>query len=114
MSCRRGVGVRAFDTGQKLVGQLGLLHVPTLLLPPAKSLADTYRQFEELGQATGHPVAATQEVASIRHQLDAIAGAVGNQARGLTYYQESDNTLYTATSKTFIGALYARLGMGNI
>jgi iron complex transport system substrate-binding protein len=114
MTFRPDLVVLAFDTGQKLVGQLGLLHVPTLLLPPAKSLDDTYRQFEELGQATGHPVAATQEVASIRHQLDSIAGSVGNRARGLTYYQEIDNTLYTATSKTFIGALYARLGMVNI
>jgi iron complex transport system substrate-binding protein len=106
--------VLAFDTGHNLVAQLGLLHVPTLLLPPATSMEDTYRQFEELGQATGHASAAAREVASIRQQLDSISGSVGNRARGLTYYQEIDNTLYTATSKTFIGALYARLGMVNI
>jgi iron complex transport system substrate-binding protein len=114
MTFRPDLVVLAFDTGHNLVAQLGLLHVPTLLLPPAKSLDDTYRQFEELGQATGHPAAATQEVASIRQQLDSIAGSVGARAKGLTYYQEIDNTLFTATSKTFIGALYARLGMVNI
>jgi iron complex transport system substrate-binding protein len=114
MTFRPDLVVLAFDTGHNLVAQLGLLHVPTLLLPPATSMDDTYRQFQELGQATGHAAAATQEVASIRQQLDSIAGSVGNRVRGLTYYQEIDNTLYTATSKTFIGALYARLGMVNI
>jgi iron complex transport system substrate-binding protein len=114
MTFRPDLVVLAFDTGHNLVAQLGLLHVPTLLLPPATSMDDTYRQFEELGQATGHASAAAREVASIRQQLDSIAGSVGNRARGLTYYQEIDNTLYTATSKTFIGALYARLGMVNI
>ena len=114
MTFRPDLVVLAFDTGHNLVAQLGLLHVATLLLPPATSMDDTYRQFEELGQATGHASAAAREVASIRQQLDSIAGSVGNRARGLTYYQEIDNTLYTATSKTFIGALYARLGMVNI
>ncbi|MEA2566165.1 MAG: cobalamin transport system substrate-binding protein, partial [Actinomycetota bacterium] len=114
MTFRPDLVVLAFDTGHNLVAQLGLLHVPTLLLPPATSMDDTYRQFQELGQATGHAAAATREVASIRQQLDSIAGSVGNRVKGLTYYQEIDNTLYTATSKTFIGALYARLGMVNI
>jgi iron complex transport system substrate-binding protein len=114
MTFRPDLVLIAFDTGHNLVAQLGLLHVPTLLLPPAKSLDDTYRQFQELGLATGHPAAATQEVTSIRQQLDSIAASVGTQAKGLSYYQEIDNTLFTATSKTFIGALYARLGMVNI
>jgi len=114
MTFRPDLVVLAFDTDHKLVAQLGLLHVPALLLAPAKSLEDTYRQFEELGQATGRAAAATQEVASIRQQLDSIVGSVGNRAKGLTYYQEIDNTLYTATAKTFIGALYARLGMVNV
>jgi iron complex transport system substrate-binding protein len=114
MTFRPDLVVLAFDTGHNLVAQLRLLHVPTLLLPPATSMEDTYRQFEELGQATGHASAAVREVASIRQQLDSIAGSVGSRAKGLTYYQEIDNTLYTATSKTFIGALYARLGMVNI
>lgn len=104
----------AFDTNNALVAQLRTLGVPALLLPPAATLNDTYDQFTELGEATGHVGAAASEVASIRQHLDAIASSVGTRARGLTYYQEVDPTLYTATSKTFIGALYARLGMVNI
>jgi len=106
--------ILAFDTGHNLVAHLGLLHVPTLLLPPAKSLSESYDQFKALGGATGHTAAATREVASISRQLDSISRSVGGRARGLTYYQEIDDTLFTATSKTFIGALYARLGMVNI
>ncbi len=54
------------------------------------------------------------KVASIRAKLDGTVRKVGAKAKGLTYYQEIDPTLYTATSHTFIGALYARLDMVNI
>src|SRR6202022_1842200 len=63
---------------------------------------------------TGHSAEASAEDATIGRQLDAIVRAVGARARGRTYYHEVDNTLYTATSKTFLGALYARLGMLNV
>ncbi len=104
----------AFDTGGKLAGQLATLHIPALLLPPAATIDDTYNQITDLGRATGHVTDAAGEDATIRQQLDRITSAVGGQAKGLTYYHEVDNTLYTATSKTFIGALYARLGMVNV
>jgi iron complex transport system substrate-binding protein len=102
------------DSSGKLVGQLATLHIPTLLLPPAVTIDDTYTQLTVLGQATGHVAQATAESTSIRQQLDSITRSVGDRAKGLTYYHEIDSTLYTATSKTFIGALYARLGMVNI
>jgi iron complex transport system substrate-binding protein len=104
----------AFDTSGKLVGQLGVLHIPVLVLPPATTIADTYSQFRVLGVATGHGVEATREATTISQQLDSITRAVGDRAKGRTYYHEVDSTLYTATSKTFIGALYARLGMVNV
>jgi iron complex transport system substrate-binding protein len=104
----------AQDESGKLVADLNSLHIPTLLLPAATTLADTYQQFLEIGQATGHEAAARTEVASIKAKLDAIVRQVGTKDKGLTYYQELDPTLYTATSQTFIGSLYARLGMVNI
>lgn len=114
MTFRPDLVVVAFDTGGALVSQLKLLHVATLVLPPATTINDTYDQFRALGDATGHRAAADAEVASIGQHLDAVVAGVGARAKGLTYYQEIDNTLFTATSKTFIGALYARLGMVNI
>ncbi|HVM64854.1 MAG TPA: ABC transporter substrate-binding protein [Acidimicrobiales bacterium] len=106
--------VVAFDSGGKLSSELAALKVPALVLPPATTIDDTYSQFTLLGRVTGHAAEAAQEDATIRQKLDAITASVGTRAKGLTYYHEVDNTLYTATSKTFIGALYARLGMVNV
>ncbi len=103
-----------FDTTGTVGRELATLHIPALLLPPATTIDDTYSQFMVLGEATGHVAEAAQEDASIRQKLDAIVASVGDRAKGLTYYHEVDSTLYTATSKTFIGALYARLGMVNV
>jgi iron complex transport system substrate-binding protein len=106
--------VLANDQSGGMVHELGLLHIPALLLPAAPSIAASFQQFETLGLATGHVTAAQQEVGAINTRLNAIVRAVGNHAKGLTYYHELDPTLYTATSRTFIGALYARLGMVNV
>lgn len=104
----------AFDTGGKLISQLATLHIPALLLPPAKTMDDSYNQYRELGLATGHWAESVKQANSVAGQLDAVVKSAGGRARGLTYYHEIDNTLYTATSKTFIGALYGRLGMVNV
>jgi len=114
LSVRPDLVILAFDTGHSVMAQLATLHVTGLLLPPAATLDDTYTQISELGQATGHVSDAAAEAASIRQGLDHVAASVGDRAKGRTYYQELDNTLYTATSKTFIGALYARIGMVNV
>jgi iron complex transport system substrate-binding protein len=106
--------ISPFDTTTKLTTQLATLHINALLLPPAKTIDDTYHQFMVLGRATGHAAEAAREDDLVRQQLDAITRSVGDRAKGRTYYHEVDSTLYTATSKTFIGALYARLGMVNI
>jgi iron complex transport system substrate-binding protein len=106
--------ILAQDETGKLASQLAELGIPTLILPPANGVEDTYRQISLLGRATGHLGAATNENASIRRHLAAIVRSVGRRARGLTYYQEVDPTLYTATSKTFIGGLYKSLGMVDI
>ena len=104
----------AQDESGTVVAQLGALRIPTLLLPPASTLRDTYDQLAEIGMATGHVQAAASEATSIKQRLDAVTAAVGGRTKGRTYYHEVDPTLYTATSHTFIGALYGRLGMVNV
>lgn len=106
--------ILAFEESPTVVSQLAALGIPTLLLPPATTVAGTYDQLHELGLATGHVSAAGTEVANVKAQLSAIVASTGGKAKGVTYYQEVDPTLYTATSHTFIGALYARLGMVNV
>lgn len=106
--------VIADDTAGKITGALKALDIPVLLLPAASHLEDSYRQFRELGKATGNDHGAATAVAHLRHSLDVTARRIGPIAKGKTYYHELDNTLYSATSDTFIGEIYTRLGMINI
>lgn len=106
--------ILAQDETGKIASELAALGIPTLILPAASAISDTYSQITVLGRATGHESQAVAENASIRSQLAAIVRSVGTRGKGVTYYQELDPTLYTATSNTFIGELYASLGMVNI
>jgi iron complex transport system substrate-binding protein len=106
--------VLAYDQSGHMVSQLAKLGIPALLLPAAPTIAASFQQFEELGRATGHEAGARAEVAYLGSRLAQIARSVGNRVRGMTYYHEEDPTGYSATSDTFIGQLYARLGMVDI
>ena len=97
-----------------LAAQLRTLHIPTLLLPAANNVAAADLQIDELGAATGHAAAAARTVREITADLDTVARSVGSGATGKTYYIEFDPTLYSVTSKTFVGALFSRLKMVDI
>ncbi len=78
--------VAADDTGD-LVANLEKARVPTLLLPAAEDLEETYSQMERLGAATGHADEAEQDVTDMREGIDqALADAP--DADGLTYFHE--------------------------
>lgn len=105
--------VTAFDPGD-LESGLAELSIPTLLLPSATTLDDTYTQMEQLGVATGHVGDAAEAVADIRTRLEAAVAEAGEVPAGTTYYHELDNTYYSATSATFIGEIYGLFGLENI
>jgi iron complex transport system substrate-binding protein len=97
-----------------VVQQLKLLGIPSLVLPPANTMADVYSQIAELGAATGHVKTASAVKASVAtHIATAVRDAHG-AGRGDTYYVELDPTYYTATAKTFIGAEFSLFGMRDI
>jgi iron complex transport system substrate-binding protein len=103
--------VISYDPGDLVVG-LDLLGIEVLVQGTASSLEGTYFQISELGEKTGHSEAAEELNESIASDLASLAeDPVGT---GLTYFHEVDNTLYTATSSTFIGQLYSLLGLENI
>jgi iron complex transport system substrate-binding protein len=106
--------ITAFDTGDQLSHQLQALKIPTLVLPAATSLADTWSQFRLIGRATGHAANAQAEVSRLQAQLRQAAAAASPSTRNKTYYVEFSSNLYTATSKTFIGSLFSLLGMKNV
>ena len=93
---------------------LGTFGIPVLSTPAATDLNDEYKQFTEIGAATGHKAAAAAEVSKIKSQIRSIVASVGTQARGKTYYYELEQTYYSVTSSTFIGQVLGLLGLKNI
>jgi iron complex transport system substrate-binding protein len=100
------------DPGELKAG-LDKLSIPVLHQPAASKLDDTYAQLDQLGRATGHEDEAGQVATAMRAEIEKIAAA-SRPERPLTYYHELDKSLYSVTSKTFIGQLYGQLGMKNI
>jgi iron complex transport system substrate-binding protein len=100
------------DTGD-LAASLRRLEIPALGLPAATRLDDSYAQIQQLGKATGHAAEAETLVTAMRSEIQQIVAAAKLE-RPLTYYHELDKNLFSVTSKTFIGQLYAQLGLQNI
>ncbi|GAA3936713.1 ABC transporter substrate-binding protein [Actinoplanes auranticolor] len=102
------------DDLEKIADQLGKLKIPVLLAPAAKVIDDSYRQIDQLGALTGHRDESAALVTRMRTEIDKIVRGVPPRTEPLSYYYEIDETLYSATSKTFIGSLLAPFGLTNI
>lgn len=97
-----------------LVSGLTKLKIPVLLLPAASTLDDSYAELAALGRATGNEQQAADVVSRMRADIEKIVKETPKPNRPLRYYYELDPTYYTVTSSTFIGQLYALLGLTNI
>ncbi len=102
------------DGSGELGASLKKVGIDTLALPAAKTIDDTYDQITKLGLVTGHQREAATVVASMRTDIASLVAEVPKRATPLTYFHELDNTLYSVTSKTFIGELYGLAGLKNI
>ena len=102
------------DDSKDLSGQLGKLGIAVWVgLAPA-TFDDVYAQIEQLGATTGHIGEAAEVVGQM--QTD-IAGAIAAAPRAtdpVSFYHELDPTLYSVTSNTFIGQVYALFGLVNV
>jgi iron complex transport system substrate-binding protein len=104
--------IAAYDPGG-LVDGLERLGIPVLLQDAAPDLEAAYGQIETLGEVTGRiedALAVTEEMEAEIEEL--IASTEG--AAGLSVYHELGPDFFSATSKTFIGSIYERLGLENI
>ena len=97
-----------------IVDALDSLSIPTLLLPAAESLEDTYEQLETLGEATGNAEEADEVAADVQERIAAAVESVPADAEGTSVYHELGPELYSATSDTFIGSIYSMFGLENI
>jgi iron complex transport system substrate-binding protein len=105
--------VIAGDT-KDLKAQLKAISIPVLDLPAAATLEDTYEQVTVLGERTGHESKARSVAANLRKRIAELRKDVPKRDVPLTYYHELDTTLFSVTSETFIGEIYALAGLENV
>jgi iron complex transport system substrate-binding protein len=106
--------VVTYENVDDIVGELGKLHIPVLLELPPTALSGAYTEVVELGAVTGHERRAAAVAAAMRRQVAATVASVPKPRRPLSVYHELDQTYYSASSGSFIGQLYALLGLRNI
>ena len=102
------------DDIDKIVAQLGKLKIPVFLTPAATSMDDTYREIGQLGALTGHEAEAEALHQQMTAQIGKILAGVPARRKPLSYYYELDPTLYSVTSKTFIGSIFAMFGLTDV
>ncbi|GAB2613919.1 ABC transporter substrate-binding protein [Paractinoplanes abujensis] len=98
----------------KIVSQLDKLKIPVFVASATTDLDGTYQQIGQFGSLTGHTAEADALSAKMTADIDKIVKDVPPRSTPLTYYYELDPTLYSVTSKTFIGSIFAKFGMTNV
>jgi len=103
----------AYDAGG-IVDQLKSLSIPVFMAAAATSFEDVYLQIEQLGALTGNLENAVLLSGQMQTDIAAAVAEVQLPTTPITYFHELDNTLYSATSNTFIGQVYGLFGLKNI
>lgn len=106
--------VVTMDDPGGIVASLAAIDIPTLALPAAATIDDTYQQLEQLGAATGNIAGAAAVVADMQAQIDGILSSVDLPGGSMTYFHELTPDYYTVTSQTFVGHVYQLLGLTSI
>jgi iron complex transport system substrate-binding protein len=82
--------------------------------PIGTTIEDSFRQIQELGDATGNAEAADALVQEMEAEIESIVATTPVPPEPLSIYHELDPTLYSLDSTTLIGELYSLLGLRNI
>jgi len=95
-----------------VVAGLRKLGIRVLLQPAAKNLAGAYAEISQLGGVTGRRRQAGALVTRMQRAIAKVVKSVPK--RHLSVYHELSPDYYSATSRTFIGKIYALFGLRNI
>lgn len=97
-----------------LTDQLQPLGIPVWSGATAVTFDDVYTQIEQLGALTGNVAEAAVLVGQMQTDIAELVASIDPADPPLTYYHELDDTLFSVTSRTFIGEVYALFGLENI
>lgn len=89
------------------------LKIKVFLESAPKTLREAYLEITALGRATGKISGAQSVVSDMKKKISAAIKA-GRNSKKISFFHELDNTLYTATSDTFIGKVYKDFNLINI
>ena len=89
------------------------LKIKVFLERAPKTLREAYLEITALGRATGK-ISGAQNVVSEMKSKISVAVKSGRTSKKISFFHELDNTLYTATSDTFIGKVYKDFNLINI
>lgn len=105
--------VIAFDP-KGLSEALGRLGIPVVFHNAAATLPGAYQQIRQLGKVTGHAREADRLVTRMKRRIGEIVTKARAKVAGATVYHELDPMLFSVTSTTFVGRVYALFGLRNI
>lgn len=103
----------SFDPGDVIAG-LETLGIPTILHGTALTLDQAFTQIEQTGAAVGRVGDAAELVAAMQADIDAAVASAPVLDPAPRIFHEVSFDLYSSTSSTFIGQLYALFGLENI
>ncbi len=105
--------VVAYDP-KDLVPALTKLGIPVIFHKPSSTIRGAYQQIRQLGTVTGRSPQAAALVARMKGQIARIVAKRKGPAAGASVYHELDPSLFSATSNTFAGRVYALFGLKNV
>ncbi len=103
--------VMSYDANDVVAG-LGELGIPVVLDSAPVDIESGYDNVAMLGVATGQIDGAAATVATMREEIAAAFEAAPQVDARI--YHELDQTYFSASSATFIGSVYAEMGLTNI
>lgn len=96
-----------------VISGLRRLGLTVLAEPAPDDLEDAYHQIRELGVVTGHPAEGKRVASRTRARVERLIAAAP-AGPPLKVFHELDPDLFSASSDSFIGRIYARLGLRNV
>ena len=105
--------VAAYDP-KGLSAALEKLGVEIVVQDAPKTLAGAYQQIRQLGLATGHLQEAMTTVNEMKARIAKTVAKTKARGSGLSVYHELTPDFYSASSSSFIGKIYAMLGLKNV
>ena len=97
-----------------LVESLNRLRIPVIFHDAPKTFAGAYQQIRQLGLVTGREPGATRVIRDMKTRIGKVVRAAKGKAGRLSVYHELTPDFYSASSHSFVGKVYAALGLENI